>query len=163
MTRVIKKRSVPAALEYSFAERSITPDFAFNVGDFLKASVGFSPYMRLHESLNKESDGNYPPYNLIQKDEKTFTMVLAVAGFIKDELTITEQNNVLEIKGEQLETSDEGIVFLHKGIAARKFVKKVQLDKHVKVYSADLVDGLLTICFLRETPEEEKVKKIEIQ
>ena len=87
-------------------------------------------------------------------------MILSSKNIVSSIIT---KDNVLQVSGEKNETADEGIVFLHKGIASRKFVKKIQMDKHVEVEKASIKDGLLTVSFVRNIPESARSKKIPIQ
>jgi molecular chaperone IbpA len=52
--------------------------------------------------------------------------------------------------------------FLHVGIATRAFERRFELADFVRVTSADLADGLLTIELVREIPEAMKPRKVEI-
>ncbi len=51
---------------------------------------------------------------------------------------------------------------LHRGIGARAFKQTFQLADHVKVTSATLADGLLTVELVREIPEIMRPRQIEI-
>ncbi len=68
--------------------------------------------------------GWYPPYNIerIERDDnrpERYRITLAVAGFTRDELDITLEENQLIIRGRQLD--DKSRQYLHRGIAARQF------------------------------------------
>ncbi len=47
--------------------------------------------------------------------------------------------------------------------AGRDFERKFQLDDHVKITGANLANGLLTIDLVREVPEENRPRTIEIK
>ncbi|WP_338324228.1 Hsp20 family protein [Dankookia rubra] len=51
---------------------------------------------------------------------------------------------------------------LHRGIAGRSFERRFELADHVKVASADLADGLLTIELKLEIPEAMQPRRIEV-
>lgn len=104
---------------------------------------------------------SYPPYNLIQWNTERFSLEFAVAGFTKDQIDISVEKNVLTVKGEQEDEAGE-INYLHKGIAARKFVRKFELPEHVEIFEAKLENGILSIELVKEIPEEDKPKKITI-
>ena len=59
-------------------------DILDNVRPF---SVGFD---RVFENISNVSEisNNYPPYNIIKKDDERFIIELAAAGFRKDEFDI---------------------------------------------------------------------------
>ncbi len=81
-----------------------------------------------------------------------------VAGFGEGDLDITQERNVLVIKGGKAEELQGE--YLHRGIAGRSFERKFELADHVRVEGADLRHGLLTVALKREVPEAPR--KIEI-
>ena len=60
---------------------------------------------------------NYPPYDLVKLDDDSYKLSLAIAGFSKDDISVTVDNETLIVKGEIAETNDAEVI--HKGIAAR--------------------------------------------
>jgi molecular chaperone IbpA len=134
---------------------------AFDFAPFRRSTVGFD---RLFDMLENSSFGqaqeNYPPFDLLRVDDNHYRIELAVAGFDRDELDITSQQNVLIISGRKKE--QEGDNYIHRGIANRSFERRFALADHIKVTGADLKDGLLSIDLVREIPESLKPKKIDI-
>jgi HSP20 family molecular chaperone IbpA len=127
--------------------------------------LGFDEMERLLERLAKGSDG-YPPYNVEDAAvgegdgvKRVLRITLAVAGFSRDELSVTLEENQLVIRGRQRE--EEGRVFLHRGIAARQFQRAFVLADGIEVLSARLDNGLLAIDLVRPEPTK-LVRKIEI-
>jgi molecular chaperone IbpA len=53
--------------------------------------------------------------------------------------------------------------YLHRGIATNAFERRFELADHVKVQSAGLANGLLTVELVREVPEAMRPRRIEIQ
>ena len=51
---------------------------------------------------------------------------------------------------------------LHQGIAARAFERRFQLADHVQVVGASLENGLLHVELVREVPEAQKPRRIQI-
>ena len=86
---------------------------------------------------------------------------MAVAGFGERDLDITTHENVLTVKG-QISEPENGVEYLHRGIAQRAFEHRFQLADHVKVVGAKLSNGLLDVELQREVPEAMKPRKIEI-
>ena len=82
------------------------------------------------------------------------------AGFIMDDLQLTQEDNQLVIRGRQTDDS-QGRVFLHRGIAARQFQRAFVLAEGIEVKGAWLDNGLLHIDLARPVPEP-KVKTIPI-
>jgi HSP20 family molecular chaperone IbpA len=130
--------------------------------------LGFEEMERLIDRVGKGGDG-YPPYNIerisvngagdVQSPLDRLRITLAVAGFRRDQLEITIEENQLVIRGRQ--EDDKSRQFIHRGIAARQFSRSFVLAEGIEVKSADLQDGLLRIDLVRREPER-LVRKIEI-
>lgn len=126
--------------------------------------LGFDEVERALGRVAKAATEGYPPYNIerIPRGETTperMRITLAVAGFTRDQLEITLEENQLVIRGRQSEDKDR--VFLHRGIAARQFQRVFLLADGLEVLGADLENGLLLIDLVR--PEAERiVRKIDI-
>ncbi len=114
---------------------------------------------------------NFPPYDIEQTGEDEYRITLAVAGFTKEELSVSIDNGTLRVKGThtqeapKLEAETETPVYpvsIHKGIAKRDFDRSFKLMEYVVVSDVSLKDGLLVINFKRELPEALKPRTIEI-
>jgi molecular chaperone IbpA len=137
---------------------------AFDFAPYRRSTVGFD---RLFDMLEDSSLGqgqeNYPPFDLIKLGDDQYRIELAVAGFKRDEIDITAQQNVLIVTGAKSEESDErGSDYVYRGIANRSFERRFALADHIQVRGADLKDGLLAIELVREIPEAMKPRKIDI-
>lgn len=121
--------------------------------------LGFEHLERLLERTAKGAADSYPPYNIEQQGEDNLRITLAVAGFSRDELTVTVEDNQLVIRGKQSEAGDK--TFLHRGIAARQFQRAFVLAEGIEVTGAELENGLLTISLARPRTES-RVQTIEI-
>jgi molecular chaperone IbpA len=121
--------------------------------------IGFETLANRLTSAHTNSNG-FPPYNVRKVDEDTFVVELAVAGYNRESLTITEHDGTLEIKGERPDDVEE---YIHKGIAGRKFTRSFALGEYVHVSTADLNDGMLYVVVKRDLPEEKKPKTIKIK
>ena len=132
---------------------------AFDFGNFRRSSVGFD---RLFDMLENSSIGgeNYPPFDLIKVDDNRYRIEVAVAGFGKDDIEITSQQNQLLVRGQK--GDENGSNYVHRGIANRSFERRFALADHIQVRGADLKDGMLAIELVREIPEAMKPRKIEI-
>ena len=90
---------------------------------------------------------------------KAWSITLAVAGFAREDIEVTQEESQLWIRGRQQD--DRERQFLHRGIAARQFQRAFLLAEGMQVLGADLADGLLSVDLVR--PELERiVKNIEI-
>ena len=134
----------------------------YDLSPLLRSSVGFDVFDNIFDSVFNlnESNTSYPPYNILKSDNN-YTISLAIAGFSKDEIDVSLQENELVIKG-VAKDQDDKIEFLHRGIAGRNFERKFRLADTIKVSDASYEDGLLNIYLEREIPEHQKPRKIEI-
>ena len=133
----------------------------FDFSPLFRSSIGFDRLVNALEAASRvESIDNWPPYDIAKTDEDDYRITMAVAGFSEDELSITQEQNMLLVAGSK--TTDENAQYLHRGIAGRSFQRRFQLADHVRVERATLVNGLLTIDLRREIPEEMKPRRIAI-
>jgi HSP20 family molecular chaperone IbpA len=122
--------------------------------------LGFENLEKLLERTAKHAGEGYPPYNIETSGEDGIAITLAVAGFSKDELSVTVEDTQLVIRGRQQEP--EGKSFLHRGIAARQFLRAFVLADGIEVKSAALENGLLRIDLVRPQIQQ-SVRVIEIK
>ena len=137
----------------------------FDLSPLYRQTVGFDRLFNLlSDAGGVETAPAYPPYNIERTAENAYRVTLAVAGFGRDELTIETRENTLSIRGakEQATQPEVQREFLHQGIAARAFERRFQLADHVVVTGAALENGLLHVDLVREIPEAQKPRKIEI-
>jgi len=133
----------------------------FNFAPLMHTSVGFDRFERLFEQAFNGpgiNDG-FPHYDIQKIDENQYRITLAVAGYSKDDVEITQKQNQLVVKGTL--KKDDGN-YLHRGIAARKFERQFHLADYVEVVNASIENGLLVVDLAREIPEALKPRKIEI-
>lgn len=136
-----------------------TLDFA----PLLRSSIGFENLNRLVDFATRGEGDAYPPYNIEKLAEDAYRISMAVAGFARDELELTVQDNVLVVIGKaEQKVEDAERQFLHRGIAKRAFERRFQLADTIKVTGAGYADGLLNIELRREVPEHKKPRRISI-
>ncbi|MBB3933536.1 HSP20 family molecular chaperone IbpA [Kaistia hirudinis] len=126
--------------------------------------LGFDEIERVLDRVAKASGDGYPPYNIeriakTEQNDECLRITLAVAGFSRESLEVTVEENQLVIRGRQVD--DRERVYLHRGIAARQFQKTFVLADGIEIISAELKDGLLAIDLARPTPAR-IVRRIEI-
>lgn len=135
----------------------------FDFTPYRRSTVGFDRLFDLLENQARLNAGdNYPPFNISRSGEDNYRITLAVAGFRPHDIDITAQQNLLVVQGRKREEVTDGSELIHVGIANRGFERRFELADFVRVESADLADGLLTIDLVREVPEAMKPKKIAI-
>ena len=138
----------------------------FDLTPFYRSSIGLDRMAHLMDSLVKTAQSpaqpNWPPYNIDKEGEANYRITMAVAGFSDADLDITSHEQVLTITGTQPHDEADGREVLYRGIAARQFERRFQLDDFIHITSAELKDGLLHIHLVREIPEAMKPRKIAI-
>lgn len=112
--------------------------------------LGFDHFERVLDRVAKSGTDGYPPYNIEQVGDDRLRITLAVAGFAESDLQITLEENQLIIRGRQDDDDDK--VYLHRGIAARQFVRTFVLAEGIEVTDARLDNGLLSIDLFRPRP-----------
>jgi molecular chaperone IbpA len=125
-----------------------------------RSSVGFDRVPMLLSHAMQREEGGYPPYNIEKCGEDQYRIVMAVAGFSKDDLEVVAEHNRLTVRGQIKDR--EGKTYLHRGIATRSFQRQFDLADFVEVTGATMGDGLLVVDLKRELPEELKPRIIEI-
>ena len=123
--------------------------------------IGFNREVERFNSLQQINRGSFPPYDLLKLDDDKYRLSLAVAGFTKDDITVSVEDSSLMITGDITEVLDAEV--LHKGIAGRKFVRSFALGEYMEVTSAELKDGMLHVHVVRIVPEDKKPKTIKIK
>lgn len=127
---------------------------------YSKWAIGLDPvFDNLRQVSNSFKQAAYPPYNLY-KNKDSYVLELAVAGFTKEDITISVKELTLTVEGELEPSESEPI---HKGIATRNFKQNFALGEYVVVTGAELKDGMLRITLEQQLPEEKKAKIVEIQ
>lgn len=119
-------------------------------------NIPFSNYGKLESS--------YPPYNIIENNTSSWTIEIAVAGFDKNELEISfdEDKKILTIIGKK-EIIQDKINYLKKGIATRKFNISFNINKNTKISKSKLEKGILYIDLVLTHPELKKNIIIDIE
>jgi molecular chaperone IbpA len=138
---------------------------AFDFTPLLRSSIGFENLNRLVDFATRVTDADtaFPPYNIEKLGDDRYRITMAVAGFGREEIDITVQENSLIVSGRAAEeTKTEGREYLHRGIAKRAFERRFQLADVIKVTGANFENGLLNIDLVREVPEHKKPRKVEI-
>ena len=107
---------------------------------------------------------NFPPYNIIKRDELNYDIEMAVAGFSQEDLEIDYADNVLTVTSKETEPFKDSKEpeYVHRGIAVRKFTKKFQLADDVIVVDASMKNGMLIIAMEKVVPEGKKKRTIKI-
>lgn len=106
---------------------------------------------------------NFPPYNIKKIEDNKYLIEMAVAGFGKQDLEITLEDNKLLIKGNTSSSTEdkEKTQYLYQGIAARPFTRAFTLADNVEINNAELINGMLRV-WLDCLVEKPNIKKIDV-
>ena len=121
--------------------------------------LGFEHTRALVERAAKSATEGYPPYNVEQTGSDRLRISLAVAGFAPEHLHVTVEDRQLIIAGKR---EGEDRSYLHRGIAARGFLRTFVLADGMEVEGATLEHGLLHVDVIRPEPEN-RVQRISIK
>lgn len=125
-----------------------------------RLSIGWSPLLeQLKEVTNNKP--SYPPYDIVSLEDGTNLLNVAVAGFYKKEITVTIQDSVITIEGKKKDKQQGEVVY--QGIATRDFKLELAVAEYWEVTNALFENGMLTIQFNKELPEEKRPKVIDIK
>ncbi len=125
-----------------------------------RSSIGFDQVPDLLAHALEREDSGYPPYNIEKCGDDQYRIVMALAGFGTEDIDIVVEQNRLSVRGQKPESDDK--TYLHRGIAARPFLRQFDLADYVQVTAATMGDGVLVIDLKRELPEELKPRRIPI-
>lgn len=136
--------------------RTINPADLANIS---RALIGFD---QIFNQRLQQTNGNYPPHNIVKYDDTHYAIEIAVAGFKKEEITVQVDQDTLIVKGIQsnTETTKE---YLHRGLASRDFEQTWTLAEYMEVHDAEVQDGMLVINIERIVPESLQPRRIEIK
>ena len=115
--------------------------------------LGFEHTRLLIERAAKAAAEAYPPYNVEQNDDGGVRISLAVAGFSPDQLQVSVEDRQLVVAGRREGEGRDGAAFLHRGIAARSFIRSFVLADGMEVTGAVLEHGLLHVDVARPEPK----------
>ena len=114
---------------------------SFDFAPLFGSTVGFDHVFDLLQSATRadQSSDKFPPYDIERVGKESYKIVLAVAGFSREELSLTAERNLLTVEGKRAaaDAGGEARDILHRGIGARAFKQTFQLADHVKVTSGE--------------------------
>ena len=129
---------------------------------YLPHAVGLSDMFHRLDSMTSHNT-NYPPYNLVKHDASNYEVQIALAGFKKEEIEVSTEQNILRVATTHAGT-DPKVEYLHKGVSKRSFTFTKQLADDVRVIEENIEfdNGLLRIPLQKIVPEHQKKKVYKI-
>ena len=103
-----------------------------------------------------------PAFDIVKLDESKLQISIAVAGFSKDEIEVTQTENWLLVRGNSSNV-DTDVSYLHRGINGRNFKQFFKLEAHTFIKDAELREGILKISLCVDIPEDKQTRCIKIK
>lgn len=117
--------------------------------------------MNSHQNGTNRNAPAYPPYNIKAVGDNKYSVEMALAGFKIEEIEVSVDGDMLVISGATA-VAEDAESFVYRGIAARNFTRAFVLHENMRVLSAEMADGILTVALEKVIPEGKAAKKIEI-
>ena len=130
-----------------------------NINKFLNRTIGFEDVFTRFFQM-QEYDSAYPFYNIKKVDDENYSLEMALAGWKKSDVKVTVEEGILSIAGKVEKNTDN---YIHKGVAQRTFMKRLQLSEYVECKGAKLEDGMLKVRLFYNPPESKKTKEITVK
>jgi molecular chaperone IbpA len=135
----------------------------FDTNSLNKALLGFDNlFENFEQRFANQINNNYPPYNIVKKDENNYEIEVAVTGFLPEEITVEIDQTQLIVKGERNRNEDTEHQYLHRGLATRDFTRSWTLAEYMEVGTGTVKNGVLRIALQRVVPEALKPRVLKI-
>lgn len=136
----------------------------FDTSALNKALLGFDSLFNDFEGrFANQINSNYPPYNVLKFDEDTYSLEIAVTGFLPEEITVEVDQNQLVVKGQHASSEANETKYLHRGLATRNFTRQWTLAEHMEVGEGRIKNGVLTVELKRVVPEALKPRQLKLK
>ena len=142
-----------------FSPEAANNNDLININKFLNKTIGFEDIFTRFFQM-EEYNSAYPFYNIKKVDDENYILEMALAGWKKSDVKVKVEDGVLSIEGKIKIDADNHI---HKGVAQRAFLKRLQLSEYVECTGAKLEDGMLKVELVYDPPEDKKPKKITVK
>lgn len=120
----------------------------------------------LLRSVGETSSNSFPYYNIVQW-EGGGQIQLSLAGYTKKDISVTLDSHILTIQGKKdtkiEESNQAGHKTIHQGITYKPFTKQFQLGEYWEVVDVSMSEGILSINFKFNIPEEKQPKLFDIK
>ena len=122
--------------------------------------IGLEQMFNRLDALQDSTATNYPPYNIVVRDDNTHDLEIALAGWSRDSIEVVTERNVLTVSARR--GGDDKRQYTHKGISTRSFAKNWQLGDDTVVDGVKYEDGMLIVTLKRVLPEAQQRKVLPI-
>lgn len=128
------------------------------INNFLSRSIGWDNML---SDLVHRANSNFPPYNIVSTENEA-EIQLALAGYNKEDVSVTFQDRILKISSSGVD-NDADVKYTHRGVAKRAFTTKFALGQNHEVKDVSMLDGMLYIKIVKVLPEEKQLKTFTIR
>ena len=132
---------------------------------YFNQAIGFDPFLKTIDSvLLNSTTPSYPPHDIVNQKDGSHAIVLALAGFNKEDLDVSVKGQTLTVSSNVHNETDKDdmLQYNHRGIAKRNFKKVFALGRHIEVKNVIFKNGLLTVHLKESVPESEKLRSLSI-
>lgn len=130
------------------------------INNFMNRSIGWDYLMEEMNKLHSNKSSNFPPYNIVSTEDGT-EIQLALAGYSKDDVSVTFQDRILTISSSGVDKEDD-VKYNYRGVAKRAFTTKFTLGQYHEVQDVSMRDGMLYVFVAEVVPEERQLKTFTI-
>jgi len=132
--------SVARLLEGAPGSTKMIRDLERFISELERKAIGFN---RVAPSIIHEANITYPPFNVVKVAEGNYIIEMALAGFEREEIKVTQNNTFVLVEG--LKEDEDEREYIHHGIAARQFKREIPVANGFEVMSAEMKNGILSI------------------
>ena len=131
-----------------------------NLSRYNSVGIGLETLFNRLDALQDSTPTNYPPYNIVVRDDETHDLEIALAGWSRDAIEVVTERNVLTVSARR--GGDDKRQYTHKGISTRTFSKNWQLGDDTVVDGVKYEDGMLIVTLKRVLPEAQQRRVLDI-
>ena len=131
-----------------------------NLSRYNSVGIGLETLFHRLDALQDSTPTNYPPYNIVVRDDETHDLEIALAGWSREFIEVVTERNVLTVTARREGTDERE--YTHKGISARAFARNWQLADDTVVDGVRYENGLLIITLKRVLPEAQQRRVLDI-
>jgi molecular chaperone IbpA len=125
--------------------------------------VFIAPYQLFCDSTRSAARNKFPQSSIVRTREDTYCILVAVAGFGRDELTVTEHEHVLVVAGQRADGEGQRAGGEYpRGTFGYAFERRFNLAANVEVRGASIENEMLRID-VYEQVEPKKPRRIDIR
>lgn len=134
-----------------------------DINRLIPSTFGFDRFWEtMHNAADaiEQTNNAFPPYNVVKYGSDEYDIEIAVAGYCKSDLEVSQEKNQLKVSAKKMECADKQYITKH--IASRAFTRTFYIADTIVIKEVNLADGILTISLQNVVPESQKTRLIPI-